>query len=248
MDFNLSEEQQMLRTGARDFLTAEWTGAMVRELEDKTGHSPGLWRKMADLGWVGLALPVEYGGSGASFLELTILLEEMGRALVPSSFFSTVVLGALTILNLGNEEQRLCFLPPIARGEQLWTLALGEPPEGEFDHIRTVARGNGKTRLVNGTKTFVPDADVANYLICVAGTSEEGGRVFPVIDRTSMGLMVTWLPTMAGDRQFEVILGRVAVTGDSLLGGERTTADVERLVQQAAVAKSAEMVGGCQRA
>ena len=104
MDFGLSEGQKMLKQTARDFLVAECPSSLVKEMaSDDRGYTAELWRKMAELGWMGLAFPVEYGGTGGSFLDLAVLLGEMGRACLPGPFFPTVVLGGMTILELGNE-------------------------------------------------------------------------------------------------------------------------------------------------
>ena len=118
MDLDFSEEQEMLRKTARDFLANEFPMTLVREMaDDERGYTPELWHKVADLGWLGLAFPEEYGGSGANFLDLVALLEEMGRGCFSGPFFSTAVLGGLTILDAGTEEQKREFLPKIADGE-----------------------------------------------------------------------------------------------------------------------------------
>ena len=128
MDFELGEEQLMLKTSARDFLEKECPKQLVRDMmEDETGYSPELWGKMADLGWMGLVFPEEYDGVGSSFLDMAVLLEEMGRALVPGPFVPTVVLAGLPILAAGTMEQKKEFLPKIARGDMIMTLALMEP-------------------------------------------------------------------------------------------------------------------------
>jgi len=128
MDFGLNEGQRMLKQTARDFLTAECPSSLVKEMAtDDRGYTTDLWRKMAELGWMGLAFPEEYGGTGGSFLDLAVLIEEMGRACLPGPFFSTVVLGGMTILELGNEKQKKELLPMIAKGELIITLALNEP-------------------------------------------------------------------------------------------------------------------------
>jgi len=112
MDFSFSEEQEMLRTMARDFLEKECTESFVREMEeDEKGYSPELWGKMADLGWMGLVLPEEYGGQGMGYMDLIILLQEMGRNILPGPFFCTIVLGSLPILSAGTEEQKKEYLP-----------------------------------------------------------------------------------------------------------------------------------------
>ena len=128
MDLGFSEEQEMLRKTARDFLQTECPTTLVKEMaDDEQGYTPELWAKMAELGWMGLALPEEYDGMGMSFLDLSVLLEEMGRACLPGPFFSTVVLGGFTIIEAGNEEQKKDLLPKIATGEVILAMALTEP-------------------------------------------------------------------------------------------------------------------------
>ena len=128
MDLGLSEVQQMLRSSAQEFLSRECPLTLVREMEaDPRGYTDGLWRQLVSLGWTGLVMPEQYGGTGGSFLDLAVLLEEMGRALAPGPFFSTVVLGGLTVLDAGTEAQKDDLLPRIISGELTMTLALTEP-------------------------------------------------------------------------------------------------------------------------
>ena len=172
MDFDLGEEQVMLKTSARDFLEKECPKKLVRDMmEDEKGYSPELWRKMAELGWHGLAFPEEYGGVGSSFLDLVVLLEEMGRALVPGPFVPTVVQAGRMILSAGNEEQKQRFLPAIANGEIIMTLALLEASGNtEPSGITVTASPSGDGFVINGTKLFVPDAHIADHLVCVVRT------------------------------------------------------------------------------
>lgn len=122
MNLSLSEEQQMLIKAGRDFLEDKCPKKLVKQLEEsEKGYSPELWQGMAELGWIGLAFPEKYDGGGMSFFDLMLLLEEMGRACLPSPFFSTVILGGLTILDVGSEEQKQKYLPQIARGKQIVT-------------------------------------------------------------------------------------------------------------------------------
>ena len=174
MDFALSEEQEMLKKMARDFLTDKCPKALVKELEQsEKGYSPELWQEMAGLGWMGLVFPEGYGGSDMSFLDLSVLLEEMGRACLPGPFFSTVILGGLPILDAGNEKQKQEYLPKIASGEAIFTLALTEPSaKYDADSITVKANADKDGYIINGTKLFVPDAHIADYLLCVARTSE----------------------------------------------------------------------------
>src|SRR4030042_3252429 len=125
MDFALSEEQRLLKESVREFLVKECSRTLVKEMEeDERGYPQELWSKMANLGWMGLPFPEKYGGTGGDFSDLVIMLEEMGRVCLPGPFFSSVVLGGYTVLEAGNESQLKDFLPKIANGEALFTLAL----------------------------------------------------------------------------------------------------------------------------
>jgi len=253
MDLGLSEGQEMLRTSARDFLQKECPKQLVRQLDESDeGYSPELWRKMAELGWMGLVLPEEYGGSGGSFLDLVVLLEEMGYNILPGPFFSTVVLGGLSILAAGNEEQKKEFLPKVANGEIILTLALTEP-SAKYDaaSVKTKAVARNGEYVINGTKLFILDANVADYLLCVARTKEgvkpEDGITIFLVDAKSPGVKCTLLKTLARDKQCEIIFDNVNVPKDNVLGEvDRGWPVVESILQKAAVAKCAEMVGGAQ--
>ena len=118
MDLGLNEAQQMLKTTAQDFLSAECPDTYVREMEeDDRGYTPELWTKIAEQGWLGLIIPEQYGGVELEFQDLVVLLEEMGRYMLPGPFFSTVVLGGMSIMDAGSEEQKQSWLPKIASGE-----------------------------------------------------------------------------------------------------------------------------------
>ncbi|GAG12387.1 unnamed protein product, partial [marine sediment metagenome] len=210
MDLDLTEEQEMLQTMARDFLTKECPKALVRELEeDEKGYSPELWRKMAELGWMGLVLPAEYDGMEMGFMDLIILLQEMGRNILPGPFFCTVVLGSLPIFSAGTEEQKKEFLPKIASGEMILTMALTEP-NGRYDAagVETKAVAQGDSFVISGTKLFVENAHIADYMICVARTTEgatpEEGITLFLVDAKSPGIKVEGIPTMADDKLCEV--------------------------------------------
>ena len=255
MDLGLSEEQEMLKTSARDFLAKECPKKLVRELdESEEGYSPELWQKMAALGWMGLVLPGEYDGSDGSFLDLVILLEEMGYNILPGPFFSTVVLGGLPILDAGNEEQKQKYLPGIASGEAIFTLALTEP-SASYDAASIVTRAvthNGEY-VISGTKLFVPDAHIADYFLCVArskeGTNAEDGITIFLVDARSPGVTCTLLKTLAHDKQCEIVLDSVSVPRENILGElDRGWPIVRNILQKATVAKCAEMVGGAQAA
>ena len=254
MDLSLSEEQEMLRKMARDFFQKECPKDMIREMEeDETGYSPDLWKKMADLGWMGLPIPQEYGGMESSFLDFTILLEEFGRALVPGPFVPTMVYCTIPIMKCGTEAQKEYFLPKIAAGELIMTLALTEPsatfePRG----VKVKAMPDGEDYVINGVKLFIPDAHVADWIICVARSREEledekeGITLFLVPGKTP-GISCTPLKTIASDKQYEVTFENVRVPKKNILGElGRGWPIVEDLMQYAAVSQCALMLGGAQ--
>ena len=253
MDFDLSEEQRILKKTARDFLRKEspkqWPGPGH---EMPGGYSPELWRKMAELGWLGLIIPEEYGGSGASFLDLIVLMEEMGYHLCASPFLSTVVLAGVPVTVAGDQLQKGEILPKIASGQMILTLALAEPG-ARYDaaSIRVRAIRDGDAYAISGTKLFVPDAHVAHWILCVARTKEcedpaDGITIF-LVDGGTPGVKTTPLKTIARDRQCEVIFDNVRVSEEKILGVPHHGWPVAReTLEKAAVALCAEMIGGAQ--
>ena len=252
MDFSFTEEQEMLRKIARDFLATECPKDLVREMvKDERGYPPELWTKMAELGWTGLIIPEEYGGIGGSFLDVAALLEEMGRACLPGPFFSSLI-GTLAILEAGSEEQKKELLPKIALGELILTLAVSEPDVGyEVDALRCQAVAEGKEYVIDGTKLFVENAPVADLIICVAKSKDSAGQegvTLFLTDAKSPKLTCTLLETIAGDKQCQVIFKGVRVPESSILGElHRGGEYLKRLLQVATVAKCAEMLGGAQQ-
>lgn len=252
MDFGFSEQQVMLRTTARDFLTREYPKTKIRAVfREEKGYDPKDWRDMAELGWQGLVLPAEYEGTEAGFLDLVILLEEMGRNIVPGPFFSTVVHCSLPLLEFGTKEQKSRFLPPIARGEEIWTLALIEESASYNPaeiNMPAVAKGDGY--ILSGSKMFVADAHVANYMLVAArtgGSSAAGGITLFVAETKDPGIKIELMPTMAGDRQFRVTFDKVSVPKSNVLGSAGKGWEiVDFILQRAAVLKCAEMSGACQ--
>jgi len=253
MDLGFTEEQEMLRTSARDFLTNECPKDLVRQMaEDEKGYTPELWRKMAELGWMGLAFPEEYDGMGMTFFDLIILLEEMGRACLPGPFFSTVVLGGLTILDAGTEEHKKELLTKIANGEIILTLALTEP-SARYDpaSITVKTTPDGDDYVINGTKLFVENAHIADYMICATrtkeGASPEEGITLFLVDAKSPGIATTLLKTIAGDKLCELVFDNVRVPKKTILGElDKGWPVMEKILEKATVALCAQMVGGAE--
>jgi alkylation response protein AidB-like acyl-CoA dehydrogenase len=255
MNLTLSEEQEMLKKSARDFLTEKCPKKLIKEMEEsETGYSAELWQEMAELGWMGLAFPEKYGGGGMNFLDLSVLLEEMGRACLPGPFFSTVVLGGLPILDVGSEEQKQEYLPKLARGEKIFTLALTEPGYQNYDaaSIAVKATCDNSDYVINGSKMFVPDAHIADYLLCIARIKEqaehEDGSTIFLVDAKNPGIDYSVLKTIAGDKLCEVVFDQVRVPRDNILGQvNQGWREVQKTIQRAAVAKCCEMIGNIQQ-
>jgi len=250
MDLGLSEEQELLKNFARDFLEKECPEAFVREMEeDEKGYSPEFWRMMAAQGWLGMITPEQYGGTGMTFTDLIVLLEEFGRALVPGPFISTVVLGAMPILEAGTDEQKQEFLPKIAAGELIMTLALTEPSaKWDAEGVAMPAKAEGDSFILSGTKLFVPDAHVSDYMLVAARTKEsenpEDGVTILLVDSKSAGIEFTVLKTIAADKQCEVAFNEVRVPKANALGEvDKGWAIIQGVKNKAAVAACAYLVG-----
>jgi len=254
MDFGFSEEQEMLRKSARDFLAAESPMTYVRRMmEDDRGFTDAQWKQMAELGWMGLILPEQYGGAGGDFVDMVVVLEEMGRAVLPGPFFATVVLGGVALLEGGSDGQKASFLPKIAAGDLRVTLAQLEPnARWDAEGIELQARKDGGGYRLAGTKLFVPDAHTADVII-VAGREPgskgaEGVTLF-LVDAGASGVKSTLLKTMDQTRKLcEVVLEDVRVPADRVLGQPGAGWKLlDRVVDRGKVGLCAEMCGGAQK-
>jgi len=257
MNFDFNENQTILRNSAREFLRIECpTATLVRAMEsDPQGYSVELWKKMADMGWMGIVFPEEYGGTGQKYMDLVVLLEEMGRSCVPGPFLSTVLCG-LMILWSGNPEQKPRLLPDLVNGNSLFTLAMLET-DGRYsaDNIGLKAQPSLDNFVLNGTKMFVSDAHIADHFICVARTmddraqAEQGITLF-VVDADSPGIICTSLgdDTIARDKIFRIDFIDVPVAQNNMLGELHLGWPfVEKLIRHGAIAECARMLGGAKR-
>jgi alkylation response protein AidB-like acyl-CoA dehydrogenase len=269
MNFGFNEEQELLRSTARKFFDNECASETVRRLMDgPEGMTPDLWKKIAEQGWTGLIFPDEHGGMGLGFVDLVVLMEEMGRSVVPGPFFSTVLLGGLAIREAGTDAQKKAWLPKISSGEARATLAWMEPSAelgARGITLRAAAKGAGFT--LDGTKLFVHDAHTADVIVVAARTSsgqkppaggqkppaggqnsEDGVSLF-LVPKGTPGLSVTLLPTMDQTRKLcevglkDVVLGAEALMGQAGSGW----APLARVIDRATVALCAEMCGGAQK-
>jgi alkylation response protein AidB-like acyl-CoA dehydrogenase len=234
MQFGLSDSQRLLQDSARKFFAAECPMAQVRHLmETDTAYDGALWSKMAEQGFTGIIFPEEYDGAGLGMVELILLMEEAGRALLPGPFFSTVVLAGSVLTAIGTPEQKKKYLAPICRGERRSTVAILESSASwELASVQ-ISAVNGK---LNGEKLFVPDAAVADFIIVV---SRNG--VFAV-DADAPGIHVEQMSAMDLTRKLYSV--RFENTPAEKLGD---TAGLQKALDVSAAALAAEMVGGMQR-
>lgn len=254
MNLTLSEEQEMLRKMARDFLADKCPKTLVKEMEeDDKGYSPELWKEIAGLGWFGLAFPENYGGGGMSFLDLALLLEESGRSALPGPFLSTVVLGGLPIVDAGSEQQQREYIPRIASGEKIFTSALTED-NAQYDATSIAAKAttDGDDYIISGTKLFVPDAHIADYLLCPVRTDEqtepEDGITIFIVDTKTSGISNTVLKTIAGDKLCQVVFDQVRVPSENILGRlNQGWSVLRRVIERAAIAGCCQTVGCIQQ-
>jgi alkylation response protein AidB-like acyl-CoA dehydrogenase len=251
MDFAFSEEQEMLRASAREFLARQCPPSYVRRMmEAEDAWDTAFWGRLAEMGWTGLGIPEAYGGVG-TFLDLVVVLEEAGRALLPGPFFSTMGLAVPTLLEAGTEAQKQEVLTAVAAGDARATVALTEP-SGRWDAegVTLAAQQAGDGWRLDGVKLFVPDAAVADHVIVVArtrGGGEEGVTLFLVSGRPS-GMTVSPLKTMDMTRRwYEVRFDGVTVPASAVVGAvDQGWAPLRRALDWAAAGLCAEMVGGAQ--
>ncbi len=251
MDFAFSEEQEQLRKEARSFLAKECTPAFVRAvMETDDAHDRPLWKKLAEIGWTSLGIPEQYGGFG-SFLDLSVVLEEAGRVLLPGPYFATMGLAVPALIEAGTEPQKRAVLTAIAAGEATATLAVAEA-SGRWDpaSIGLRATPSGEGWKLDGAKHFVPDAAAADHIVVAArtgGAGEDGISLFLVSGRPA-GLNVRPMGTLDRSRQwYEVEFHGVELPSGSLMGVEgRGWIPLRRVLEWGAAALSTEMVGGMQ--
>ena len=252
MDLTLNEIQTMLQTSAREFMEAELPKTRVLEIDDsESGFDSDLWGQMADLGWPSLAVPEEYGGLGQGWVDLGVVSEVMGNYACPSPLLSSAVLAAQAILAAGSEEQKQAMLPGIAAGQQIYTLAYTEPDYSwSPGAVNLAATANNGGYTLNGTKLFIPDANIADRILVVARTAagaEDGLGLFAV-DRVAPGVSVRVMDGWIGPKACEVNFNNVSVSAADVIGDPAGAwSAVESAMDRATAVLCAFMAGGTQR-
>ncbi|MGH7878450.1 MAG: acyl-CoA dehydrogenase family protein, partial [Candidatus Binataceae bacterium] len=248
MDFGFSEEQEMLRDAAKRFLADNCSTKFVRQMmADPTAHDAAFWSKLVGQGWPGLLIPAQYGGTDGTFLDMTVIVEELGKALIPGPFFAAAMLGAPAFIEGGSDALKKEFLPKMAEGKFIATVAIAEAA-GRFDaggiELKAAKKGAGYT--LTGEKFFVPDAHVADAIVVAARTGAGAGPdgiTLLCVPTMEKGVTVTQLKTVDMTRrvchvkfdnvQTDIVIGKEN-EGWTVLG---------RVLDVATAALSTEMVG-----
>ncbi|MBT4267718.1 MAG: acyl-CoA/acyl-ACP dehydrogenase [Deltaproteobacteria bacterium] len=247
MNLDFSKEQKMIRDEALAFLKKECPYERVKELEETAeGYDPKMWKKMADLGWLALMFPESYGGDGGQFIDTAIIMEALGSMVSPSPFFSTIIQCGLVLLEGGSEEQKKKLIPEISDGKLIMSLAQYEEHASySVSDVTLTAEAEADGFRLNGTKMFVMDANIAHKLIVAAKTGDGEISLF-LVDTNVGGVTIDKVPTIALDNNCVVTFENVSVPKENMMGDPGAAiAVLEKANQKAAVAKAAEMLGGC---
>ena len=253
MSLTLNEEQQLLKDTAREFVQKNAPISHFRELRDLNDdkcYSQDLWKKMADLGWAGILIDEEYGGSNFGMVGLGAVLEETGRNLVPSPLISTALLGASLIQLAGNENQKKDLLPKISEGKLTTALALDEGTRHDPLNISTFCVKKEKNLVLEGRKTFVVDGQSANLLIVVARNSEPNNkeesdvsRSMYLLDPKKAGVKIIKTRMIDSRSYCEIIFDKVKVKEEDRLGEQNVVGIIDDVLERVQIGISAEMLG-----
>jgi len=251
MPLVLSDEQQMLRDSARGFLGEHASVAHLRKLRDAgdpVGFSRELWRRFAEMGWAGVLVAEDLGGVGLGHVEAGVLLEEIGRTLAPSPFLSTAVLAASAIGSAGSADHKAQYLPRIAAGDLVATLAVDEGAKHRPSHIALAAVRHANGFRLNGTKTFVVDGHVADLMIVAArsagGSDEPRGVTLFLVDPKAAGVSRERTIMVDSHNAARVTFENVDVTADAVLGEvDEGRTVLERVLSVGRAGLAAELVG-----
>ena len=256
MKLVLTEEEQFLKDTAKNFAEERCPISHFRSLRDSNDPKlwdKDIWKEMTALGWPGILIPEEYGGSNFGITGISVILEECAKTLTPSPLFATGVLGAFSITNFGNDDQKQDYLPKISSGDLTTALAIDESSHHNPADTEMVAKKDGKKFVLNGKKTFVIDGASANLLIVLARTSgnkgESSGLTLFLIDSNDTGIERIKLD-MADSRNYANInFNNVEVSAKNILGDEETGGEtVENILDIGRIAIASEMLGNAEAA
>ena len=245
MDFDFSADQKQLQSEVRRFLSERCTRDTVRAvLEGPQAHDGKLWQHLGELGYLGAAIPEEYGGTGAGYLELCVIAEELGRAVAPVPFASSICLAAELLLLAGTEEQKQAYLPDVASGKKIgtaaWVEGVGRARPGVVQ--ATVANG-----VLNGRKTAVADGEIADFAIVAARAGQGSDLSLYLVDLNAPGVTRTIVPSLDPTRTVaQIDFNAVAAEPLGQAGSGWDT--LSTALDRAAILMAFEQVGGADRA
>ncbi len=253
LDLALTESEEMLKKTALDFMHRDAPKEVVQALQETdTGYTKELWRKVVEMGWLGIIIPEEYGGTGSTLTSAGVLFEALGTGPLPGPYFSSAILGSQIIMEAGNKEQKQRVLPAVANGEQILTLALTEPEYSwEPGAVKTTATSKNGDFVLDGLKLFTLDAQAATHFIVVARTGKgaetaKGISLF-LVDSQSDGISVRRVPGFLTGRSFEVKLDSVKVPRSAMLGDkDEGWPALKQAIDKSIPVLCAYKVGGCQ--
>ncbi len=242
MNFEFSEDQNMLREQAQNFLRAKSDSKAVRRiLESDTPYDEVLWKGMVELGWTGVTIPEAYGGIGLGHLELCVIAEELGRTLAPTPFSSSVYLATEALLQFGSEEQKQAWLPKLAAGEVIGTVAVGEGTKAVTQSNMQVTAKDGK---LSGSKLPVADGDVADFAVVIAKDSEKAASLY-LVELTASGVSRETVKTLDPTRSHASVTFDGA-PGELLGAAGQGWSQLEKIFDRAAILFAWEQVGGAE--
>jgi len=256
MKLVLNEEQQMLSDSAKDFATNRTPVNHFRSLRDNNdplNWDKDVWKEMVDLGWAGILIPQEFGGSDFGLAGISVIMQEVGKTLTPSPLFATAVMGASAINTFGTQEQKAEYLPKIAAGNITTAIAIDE--ESHHAPFNSMAQAElvGDEWVLNGKKKFVVDGASADILIILARTSgikgDKAGLTLFIVDANHTGVEII-KTDMADCRNYaNIILDNVKISKDALLGDQESGGEaIDKILDEGRIALSAEMLGNSEAA
>ncbi|KAF0117755.1 MAG: Acyl-CoA dehydrogenase-like [bacterium] len=248
MDFNINKEQKMYKDSARTFFKKEWSFDLLRENAKASGFSRKLWKKVADLGWLGLLVDEEYGGFGASFMDVCIIIEEMGRFLFPCPYLATAVVGASILSEEADDSIKKKLLPAIVNGDAIITYAFDGAHNGSKKGHQLKMNNQGDEFLLNGSAMFVPYVGISDYVICRALDDSGHGSSLFLVNLQDKGLSCERIPTFSVDMYYKLNFRDVRLSGERMVGDIGNGFKIiEKLMPKIVAACCVEMLGGLQR-
>ena len=256
MKLVLNEEQQMLSDSAKDFAANRTPVNHFRSLRDNNdplNWDKDVWKEMVDLGWSGILIPEEFGGSDFGLAGISVIMQEVGKTLTPSPLFATAVMGASAINTFGTQEQKAEYLPKIAAGKITTAIAIDE--ESHHAPFNSIAQAElvGDEWVLNGKKKFVVDGASADILIVLARTSgvkgDKAGLTLFIVDANDAGVEII-KTDMADCRNYaNIVLDNVTISKDALLGDQESGGEaIDKVLDEGRIALSAEMLGNSEAA